>query len=69
MDLLKLEKRWGQFHQICPILAIRNSQDHDRMLLIADQISDALCSSSNESLLSLYDLVCELIHSYELEHA
>ena len=38
------------------------------MLLIADQISDTLCSSGDESLLSLFDLVCELIHSYELEH-
>ena len=37
------------------------------MLLIADQISDALCSSGNESLLSLFDLVSEPIHSYELE--
>lgn len=68
MNMLELENAWQQLSKTVALSPIHNRKDYERMVLLADHLSDAIGCSKKHSLLNLFEIVCELIRSYEREH-
>lgn len=68
MNMLELQKAWQQLSKTLVLSPIHNRKEYDRMTLLADHLSDAIGDSKKHSLLNLFEIVCELIRSYEKDH-
>ena len=68
MNMLELEQVWQQLSKTVALSPIHNRKEYDRMVLLADHLSDTIGSSKRHSLLNLFEIVCELIRSYERDH-
>jgi HTH-type transcriptional regulator/antitoxin HigA len=68
MNMLELEQVWQQLSKTVALSPIHNRKEYDRMVLLADHLSEAIGSSKRHCLLNLFEIVCELIRSYERDH-
>ncbi len=65
MNMLELQKDWHAFDKSLNLSPIHNRKEYDRMVLLADRLSDAIGGAKGHALLNLFEIVCELIRSYE----
>ncbi len=65
MNTLELQKAWHAFDKSLNLSPIHNRKEYDRMVLLADRLSDAIGGAKGHALLNLFEIVCELIRSYE----
>ncbi len=63
--MLELQKAWHAFDKSLNLNPIHNRKEYDRMVLLADRLSDAIGGAKGHALLNLFEIVCELIRSYE----
>jgi HTH-type transcriptional regulator/antitoxin HigA len=68
MNMLELQTAWQQLSKTIVLSPIHDRKEYDRMVLLADHLSDAIGTSKRHSLLNLFEVVCELIRSYERDH-
>lgn len=65
MNMLEVQKAWHAFDKSLNLSPIHNRKEYDRMVLLADRLSDAIGGAKGHALLNLFEIVCELIRSYE----
>jgi HTH-type transcriptional regulator / antitoxin HigA len=65
MNMLELQKAWHAFDKSLNLSPIHNRKEYDRIVLLADRLSDAIGGAKGHALLNLFEIVCELIRSYE----
>lgn len=68
MNMLELQTAWQQLSKTIVLSPIHDRKEYDRMVLLADHLSDAIGGAKRHSLLNLFEIVCELIRSYERDH-
>jgi HTH-type transcriptional regulator/antitoxin HigA len=68
MNMLELQKAWRTLNKSLNLSPIHNRKEYDRMVLLADHLSDAIGDAKRHALLNLFEIVCELIRSYEKDH-
>jgi len=68
MNLNDLKKAWENLSKTVDLSPIRTEKQYKKMVQLADILSDVVASSKKHSLLDLFELVSELIRTYEYEH-
>jgi len=68
MNLNDLKNAWQEFNRVTHISPIRDEKHYTEMVSLADSLTEAIGSANNHPLLDLFDLVSELIRSYDAEY-
>lgn len=68
MNLNDLKKAWENLSKTVDLSPIRTEKQYKKMVQLADMLSEVVASSKKHSLLDLFELVSELIRTYEYEH-
>ncbi len=68
MNLNELQDAWQVFNRATHISPIRNEKHYAEMVRLADSLTEVIGSAKKHPLLDLFDLVSELIRSYDAEH-
>ena len=68
MNLNDLQNAWQEFNRATHISPIRDEKHYTEMVNLADSLADVIGSATKHPLLDLFDLVSELIRSYDAEH-
>jgi HTH-type transcriptional regulator/antitoxin HigA len=68
MNLNDLKKAWENLSKTVDLSPIRTEKQYKKMVQLADMLSDVVASSKKHTLLDLFELVSELIRTYEYEH-
>ena len=68
MNLNDLQSAWQEFNRATHISPIRNEKHYSEMVNLADSLTEVIGSAKKHPLLDLFDLVSELIRSYDAEH-
>jgi HTH-type transcriptional regulator/antitoxin HigA len=68
MNLNDLKKAWENLSKTVDLSPIRTEKQYKKMVQLADILSEVVASSKKHSLLDLFELVSELIRTYEYEH-
>ena len=68
MNLNDLKKAWENLSKTVDLSPIRTEKQYKKMVQLADMLSDVVASSKKHALLDLFELVSELIRTYEYEH-
>ena len=68
INLNDLKKAWENLSKTVDLSPIRTEKQYKKMVHLADMLSDVISSSKKHSLLDLFELVSELIRTYEYEH-
>jgi len=68
MNLNDLQNAWQEFNRATHISSIRDEKHYTEMVSLADSLTEVIGSAKNHPLLDLFDLVSELIRSYDAEH-
>ena len=68
MNLNDLKKAWENLSKTVDLSPIRTEKQYKKMLQLADMLSDVVASSKKHPLVDLFELVSELIRTYEHEH-
>ena len=67
MNLNDLQNVWQEFNSATHISPIRDEKHYTEMVSLADSLTGAIGSAKKHPLLDLFDLVSELIRSYDAE--
>jgi HTH-type transcriptional regulator/antitoxin HigA len=67
MNLNDLQNVWQEFNRATHISPIRDEKHYTEMVSLADSLAGAIGSAKKHPLLDLFDLVSELIRSYDVE--
>ena len=68
MNLNDLQKAWEALEKKIDLSPIHSEKQYRKMVELADMLSDVIGSSKKHPLLNLFELTCELIQAYDLEH-
>ena len=68
INLNDLKKAWENLSKTVDLSPIRTEKQYKKMVQLADMLSDVVASSKKHALLDLFELVSELIRTYEYEH-
>ncbi len=68
MNLNDLQHAWQEFNRATHISPVRNEKHYTEMVQLADALTEVIGSAKKHPLLDLFDLVSELIRSYDAEH-
>jgi HTH-type transcriptional regulator / antitoxin HigA len=68
MNLNDLKKAWENLAKTVDLSPIRNERQYKKMVQLADMLSEVVASSKKHPLIDLFELVSELIRTYEYEH-
>lgn len=68
MNLDDLQSAWQEFNRATHISTIRDEKHYAEMVSLADSLTEVIGSAKKHPLLDLFDLVSELIRSYDVEH-
>lgn len=68
MNPNELQNAWQEFSRATHISPIRNEKHYAEMVQLADSLTETIGSAKKHPLLDLFDLVSELIRSYDAEH-
>lgn len=68
MNLNDLQNAWQEFSRATHISPIRDHKHYTEMVSLADCLTEVIGSAKKHPLLDLFDLVAELIRSYDAEH-
>ena len=68
MNLNDLQNAWQEFNRATHIAPIRDEKHYAEMVSLADSLTEVIGSTKKHPLLDLFDLVSELIRSYDAEH-
>jgi HTH-type transcriptional regulator/antitoxin HigA len=67
-NLNDLQNAWQEFNRATHISPIRDEKHYAEMVHMADSLTAVIGSAKKHPLLDLFDLVSELIRSYDAEH-
>lgn len=68
MNMNDLHNAWQEFNRATHISPIRDEKHYTEMVRLADSLIEVVGSVKKHPLLDLFDLVSELIRSYDAEH-
>lgn len=68
MNLNDLQNAWQAFNRATRIAPIRDETHYTEMVSLADYLIEVIGSAKKHPLLDLFDLVSELIRSYDAGH-
>lgn len=68
MNLNDLQNARQEFNRATHISPIRDEKHYTKMVSLADSLTGVIGSATKHPLLDLFDLVSELIRSYDAEH-
>lgn len=68
MNPNELQNAWQEFNRATHISPIRSEKHYAEMVQLADSLTEIIGSAKKHPLLDLFDLVSELIRSYDAEH-
>jgi len=68
MNLNDLQNAWQEFNRTTHISPIRDEKHYAEMVNLADSLTEVIGSAKKHPMLDLFDLVSELIRSYDAEH-
>lgn len=68
MNLNDLQNAWQEFNRATHISPIRDEKHYAEMVRMADSMTEVIGSAKKHPLLDLFDLVSELIRSYDAAH-
>jgi len=63
-----LQNAWQEFNRATHVSPIRDEKHYAEMVSLADYLTELIGSAKKHPLLDLFDLVSELIRSYDAEH-
>lgn len=68
MNLNDLQNAWQEFSRATHISPIRDESHYSEMVNLADALTEVIGSAKQHPLLDLFDLVSELIRTYDAMH-
>lgn len=68
MNFNDLEKAWEALSKKVDLMPIRSEKQYQKMVALADMLTDVIGASKKHRLLDLLEIASELIRAYDLEH-
>jgi HTH-type transcriptional regulator / antitoxin HigA len=68
MNINDLQKAWVALSKTINLSPIRSDKQYQKMVLLADMLTDVIGSTKKHPLLDLLEIVSELIRNYDLQH-
>jgi HTH-type transcriptional regulator / antitoxin HigA len=68
MNINDLQKAWVALSKTVNLSPIRSDRQYQKMVLLADMLTDVIGSAKKHPLLDLLEIVSELIRNYDLQH-